>query len=322
MHSTDTYDVRRGKRIPKLLTAYFPNYMDRFEALLALMRHSKAAVADLIAESYMDRTKLSSNHTNKLRNFNKDVKAAARFSGRTITENGITRIYDVAGNLVKQFCRPEKRPLSELLGNRLAAIAKPKRDKTRTTSGPTSGNSSNSESPVGAAGGFLTPIQEEDENVVAASQGQEEGHLDEASEKNENAGEAFHHPKAYQHSPCNEQAYGSHQYPTPDETQLLDEQSNLNISHNTTSQHLPLGKSPTIRHPTADQNLLPGGQSVFSNQFPTTEQDLLVSGLSHSNNQYTPDQSPRFNQQAYGSDNYFTPDCHQHALVGEQLVQH
>lgn len=38
MHSTDTYDVRRGKRIPKLLTAYFPNYMDRFEALLALMR--------------------------------------------------------------------------------------------------------------------------------------------------------------------------------------------------------------------------------------------------------------------------------------------
>lgn len=163
------------------------------------------------------RTKLSNNHTNKLRNFNKDVKAAARFSGRTITENGITRIYDVAGNLVKQFCRPEKRPLSELLGNRLAAIAKPKRDKTRTTSGPTSGNSSNSESPVGAAGGFLTPIQEEDENVVAASQGQEEGHLDEASEKNENAGEAFHVTNRLSTPSCN--AVNSHfnsQYPPPD----------------------------------------------------------------------------------------------------------
>ncbi|KAH7625409.1 hypothetical protein B0T09DRAFT_325290 [Sordaria sp. MPI-SDFR-AT-0083] len=262
MHSTNTYDVRRGKRIPKLLTAYFPNYMDRFEALLALMRHSKAAVADLIAESYMDRCvhnpvtelDLSSNHTNKFRNFNKDVKAAARFSGRTITENGITRIYDVAGNLVKQFCRPEKRPLSELLGNRLAAIAKPKRDKTRTTSGPTSG-------------------QQQQLGIAASATRQKSNHTG--------------------------------QCPTPGHNVSRDDQYAVNN-----------------QHPTADQNLLPGGQSVFSNQFPTTEQDLLVSGLSHSNNQYTPDQSPRFNQQAYGSDNYFTPDCHQHALVGEQLVQH
>ncbi|KAK3502210.1 hypothetical protein B0T13DRAFT_523947 [Neurospora crassa] len=96
-------------RVPKLLTAYFPNFMDRWEALVALMRHSKTAVADLFAIHYMDRyvhnpvteldTKLSNDYTNKMRDFNKDVKAASRFRSSVTTVDRITSIYDAAGNL-------------------------------------------------------------------------------------------------------------------------------------------------------------------------------------------------------------------------------
>ncbi|KAK3484867.1 uncharacterized protein B0T23DRAFT_433392 [Neurospora hispaniola] len=99
----EAYDAQRGKRVSRLLTAYFPNFMDRWEALVALMRHSKAAVADLFAIHYMDRyvhnpvteldTKLSNNYTNKMRDFNKDVKAASKFRGSVTTVDRITSIY-------------------------------------------------------------------------------------------------------------------------------------------------------------------------------------------------------------------------------------
>ncbi|ESA42760.1 hypothetical protein NCU07640 [Neurospora crassa OR74A] len=174
----DAYDAQRGKRVPKLLTAYFPNFVDRWEALMALMR-----------------TRLSNNYTNKMRDFNKDVKAASKFRGSVTNVDRITSIYDAAGNLVSTFVRPMKRPLSDFLGHRLAGIAKPKRVRTRTTIGdsitPTSSNSSNSEQHVGGrTAGTMTPIQEEDEDpmasiheeegVVASTQGKEEGAMGEA----------------------------------------------------------------------------------------------------------------------------------------------
>ncbi|KAK3947397.1 hypothetical protein QBC32DRAFT_374333 [Pseudoneurospora amorphoporcata] len=250
----DAYDVQRGKRIPKLSTAYFPNYMDRFDALVALMR-----------------TKLSNNHTNKVREYNKDVKAAAKFSGRTTTaEDGTTRIYDAAGNLVKEFRRPEKRPLSELLGDRLTSIARPKRARTRTASGPTSSDSTNSstpEEPVVEISGSLTPIQEEGEDVVgvAATRGgkelamtadadNEEGATDEEEERllspaqgteedalgkaeKDDGHAAFEAPNglttpsldahlmANQHLPLGYQPYSSDQFPTPNQHEAVGEQS-------------------------------------------------------------------------------------------------
>ncbi|EGO58618.1 hypothetical protein NEUTE1DRAFT_25253, partial [Neurospora tetrasperma FGSC 2508] len=211
----EAYDAQRGKRVSRLLTAYFPNFMDRWEALVALMR-----------------TKLSNNYTNKMRDFNKDVKAASKFRGSVTTVDRITSIYDAAGNLVSTFVRPEKRPLSDFLGHRLAGIAKPKRVRTRTTtgdsatSGPTSSNSGNSEQHVGGtAGSSMTPIQEEEEDLMAAiqedgegvmalTQGKEEGAMGEADK--DDGDKALEGPN--EPSTPHPDAVNSHfdsRYPTP-----------------------------------------------------------------------------------------------------------
>ncbi|KAK1779783.1 hypothetical protein QBC45DRAFT_373942 [Copromyces sp. CBS 386.78] len=312
----DAYDVQRGKRIPKLSTAYFPNYLDRFDALVALMR-----------------TKLSNNHSNKLREFNKDVKAAAKFSGRTTTaEDGTTRIYDVAGNLVKEFRRPEKRPLSELLGDRLASIARPKRARTRTASGPTSSNSTNSstpEEPVVDVGGSLTPIQEEGGDVEGATdeeeerpfspvQGTEEDALGKAEKDDGNAAfraqNRFSTPSA---DACN--SHFDDPYPRPDQSLLLNRQSSFTNQDPTSNQNLSSGKQSHHigQYPTPDQNLLLGEQSYVENQHPTADQNLLSGEHSYINNQHLMAiQHPPFGQQPYSSDQFPTPD--QHEAVGEQ----
>ncbi|KAK3338788.1 hypothetical protein B0H65DRAFT_579582, partial [Neurospora tetraspora] len=267
----DAYDAQRGKRVHKLLTAYFPNFMDRWEALVALMR-----------------TKLSNNHTNKMRDFNKDVKAASKFGGSVTTVDRITSVYDAAGNLVRAFVRPEKRPLSDFLGNRLAGIAKPKRARTRAATGdstisvPASSNSSNSEQPVaGTAGGPMTPIQEEEEDdhamaaihedeegVMATTQGKEEGAVGEVEK--DDGYEALEGPNGL--STPSPDAFNPHfnnQYPTPTQHLPLGEQSNIANQHPiypTPDQHESLGEQS--EQPSPNGYTVPPNNEMDANPFP------------------------------------------------------
>lgn len=245
-----------------------------------------------------------------MRDFNKDVKAASKFGGSVTTVDRITSVYDAAGNLVRAFVRPEKRPLSDFLGNRLAGIAKPKRARTRAATGdstisvPASSNSSNSEQPVaGTAGGPMTPIQEEEEDVMAATQeeedhamaaihedeegvmattqGKEEGAVGEVEK--DDGYEALEGPNGL--STPSPDAFNPHfnnQYPTP-------------------TQHLPLGEQSNIanQHPIVNQHLPLGDQSYVSNQYPRPDQDLSFGEQSYVNNQYpTPDQHESLGEQS------------------------
>lgn len=217
--------------------------------------HSSHPVGD-ITDFCSTKTKLSNNYTNKMRDFNKDVKAASKFRGSVTTVDRITSIYDAAGSLVSTFVPPEKRLLSDFLGHRLGGIAKPKRVRTKTTTGdattPTSSNSSNLEQHVGGtASSPMTPIQEEDEDLMAAIQeggkgvmpstpGKEEAAMGEADK--DDGDKALEGPN--EPSTPHPDAVDSHfhsRYLTPVQDLALGKQSYNYHEDSTPDKHQPLG---------------------------------------------------------------------------------
>lgn len=207
-----------------------------------------------------------------MRDFNKDVKAASKFRGSVTTVDQITSIYDAAGNLVSTFVRPEKHPLSDFLGHRLAGIAKPQRVRTRTTTGdsttPTSSNSSNSEQRVrSATAGPMTPIQEEDEDfmvvprengegVIATTEGSEEGAMGEADK--DDGDKALEGPNGLNiSSPDAFNSHSDNQCATPDQHSSLGEQSHNDNENSVPDQHQSLGdqsEQPSTNGPKTPPN--------------------------------------------------------------------
>ncbi|KAK3338791.1 hypothetical protein B0H65DRAFT_541693 [Neurospora tetraspora] len=173
-------DIQLGIRNPDVYTPEFPNFMSRWKAFVSFS--TKAGATDLFAASYMDRyignpiaeldTKVSNNHTNKLKIFNTELKGA-RDNGRTVTENNDTaEIRDASGILVKTLVRPRKRSLNDFLDGELPLdVTKPKRaPRSRTATGGSVASVATAamtgvggQPAQGAAASALPAIQEEEE---------------------------------------------------------------------------------------------------------------------------------------------------------------
>ncbi|KAJ4385108.1 hypothetical protein N0V85_008239 [Neurospora sp. IMI 360204] len=182
-------DIQLGIRNPDVYTPEFPNFMSRWKAFVSFVRSTKAGATDLFAASYMDRyignpiaeldTKVSNNHTNKLKIFNTELKGA-RDNGRTVTENDdIAEIRDASGALVKSLVRPRKRPLSDFMDRELPPeVAKSKRaSRSRTATGSSAASvttattiGNGGQPPQSAVATALPAIQEEEEEASELAQ--------------------------------------------------------------------------------------------------------------------------------------------------------
>ncbi|KAK1779784.1 hypothetical protein QBC45DRAFT_392070 [Copromyces sp. CBS 386.78] len=181
------YKVQRGIIHPEAFSPEIPNYMTRFRLTLCTLRSSKAACCDLFTLPMIWRytcnpvreleTKVSNNHTNKLKEYRKPLDQVRKFGGSYETVGNVTYVKKSTGEVIETLTRPQKRPLTDFLDDDLAAYARVKRQRRATgsaTSGPSTVNSLNNSNAVAsqpvedATGGGLAPILEEpddEENV-------------------------------------------------------------------------------------------------------------------------------------------------------------
>ncbi|KAK3502211.1 hypothetical protein B0T13DRAFT_523951 [Neurospora crassa] len=161
------YDAQRGILDPDVFSPEIPNFITRWRLMMGTFRHCKAAVSDLFSVPFVQRytanpvmeldTKVSNNHTNKMRKYNKEVQGSNKYGGGATTVGDVTEARNGLGEVVERFIKPRKRPLAELLGEDLARFAEVKRLRTRTTTGGSA--ASGGASGITAAVGIMPTLQ-------------------------------------------------------------------------------------------------------------------------------------------------------------------
>ncbi|KAJ4385109.1 hypothetical protein N0V85_008240, partial [Neurospora sp. IMI 360204] len=115
------YNAQRGILDPGVSSPEIPNFMTRWRLTVGTFR-----------------TKVSNNHTNKMKKYNNEVGGAKKYGGGATTVGDVTEARDGSGRVVERFIKPRKRPLTELLGEdltRFAEVKRPKTARTRTATG-------------------------------------------------------------------------------------------------------------------------------------------------------------------------------------------
>ncbi|KAK3399672.1 hypothetical protein B0T20DRAFT_477511 [Sordaria brevicollis] len=138
--------VQAGVVNSRAFTAPVPTFHKRWKAVVACMRHSKAAVYNLFKESYLQRyasnpvaeleSLISNNYTNRLRSNHLEVPKVAKKHGPVAYDEGTGNIVDAQGNIVKTLTKPTKRTLSDFLDDELDDISKPSRGPRKSVKRP------------------------------------------------------------------------------------------------------------------------------------------------------------------------------------------